>query len=113
VNSPVRDADGQLDLTNGPPPDLAIEVGVSRTVIPRRPIYLELGVPELWRIDRQGATVLRLGEGDYHEAERSAYFPALDMTFFHRLVRVAVDDPDAALDELDARLDSEAKGRQA
>jgi Uma2 family endonuclease len=112
VNSPVRDADGQLDLINGPPPDLAIEIEVTRTVISRRPIYLDLGVPELWRIDRQRASILRLQDGEYREAERSQFLPGLDMVLFHRLVRLAVDEPDLALDELDAWLES-LKGRQA
>jgi Uma2 family endonuclease len=112
VNRPVRDADGQLDLTNGPPPDLAVEIEVSRTVIPRRPIYLELGVPELWRIDRQRTTVLRLHGGEYQEVERSGYLPQLDMALFHRLVRVAVDEPDLALDELDAWIKSRNEGQQ-
>jgi len=81
-------------------------------VIPRRPIYLELGVPELWRIDRQRTTVLRLHGGEYQEVERSGYLPQLDMALFHRLVRVAVDEPDLALDELDAWIKSRNEGQQ-
>jgi Uma2 family endonuclease len=101
THRPVRDPNGHLDLRNGPPPDLAIEVEITRTVLPRRPIYEALGVPELWRVDESTISVMQLVNGRYAAAERSHYFPALDIKGFNRFVRTAVTDQHAALKALD------------
>jgi len=44
----VREKD-VIDLTIDPPPDLALEVDVTRQSIPKLPIYQALKVPEVWR----------------------------------------------------------------
>jgi Uma2 family endonuclease len=98
---PMRDTNGHLDLSHGPPPDLAIEIEVTRTVVPRRPIYEALGVPELWRVDESRIAVLHLVNGRYEMATSSRYFPALNLEVFNRFVRVAVSDQHSALKSLD------------
>ena len=42
-----------IDLESDPPPDLAIEAEISRSVLSRLGIYARLGVPEVWRTDGQ------------------------------------------------------------
>jgi Uma2 family endonuclease len=71
-----------LDLAVDPPPDLAVEVEISRRSVPREPIYAALGVPELWRFDGRQLTILRLDEGAYHETDRSIAFPFLPSSGF-------------------------------
>src|SRR5437899_8506051 len=44
---------GALDLTLDPPPDLALEVEISRSALDRLRVYAALGVPEVWRWDGQ------------------------------------------------------------
>lgn len=41
----------EIDLTVDRPPDLAVEVEISRSVLDRMGIYAALGVPEVWRFD--------------------------------------------------------------
>ena len=41
----------QLNLETDPPPDLAIEIEITRNVLDRLGIYAALGVPEVWRFD--------------------------------------------------------------
>ena len=53
-------ANASLDLTVDPPPDLAIEVDISRSSIDKLGIYADLGVPELWFYDGQSLVVRRL-----------------------------------------------------
>jgi Uma2 family endonuclease len=73
----VRDREG-IDFTRDPPPDLAIEVEISRSSIPRLPLYASLGVPEVWRWDGQRLIVVLLGDdGQHHESDRSLSFPFL------------------------------------
>src|SRR5262249_29254374 len=42
-----------FDPETDPPPDLAIEVEITRSVLNRLGIYAALGVPEVWRYDGQ------------------------------------------------------------
>ncbi|HEY3965571.1 MAG TPA: Uma2 family endonuclease [Planctomycetaceae bacterium] len=73
--SVVRSRD-EVDLTIDPPPDLAIEVDVTRRVINRPAIYAALRVPELWRWhdDRLQILVLRRS-GEYAKASKSLALP--------------------------------------
>lgn len=69
----------EIDLTIDPPPDLVVEVEVSRSVMDRMEIYARLGVPEVWRYDGENLTYCVLDEaGDYIEAATSRSFPQLE-----------------------------------
>lgn len=61
-----EDYDSDVD----PPPDLALEVDVSRSSIPKLPIYAALRVPEVWQW-RKGLEVLRLRGKKYIAATHS------------------------------------------
>ena len=78
----------RLNLKTDPPPDLAIEIDITRRSIPRQPIYAALGVPELWRFDGKRISVLELSEGrTYHQREGSISFPFLPMAEFAEFVQ--------------------------
>ncbi|HEY8665083.1 MAG TPA: Uma2 family endonuclease [Tepidisphaeraceae bacterium] len=89
---------GHVDLKTDPPPDIAIEVDMASSSIPRQPIYAALGVPELWRYGKNGLTVLhRQPDGTYIVADHSLALPALPMDVFARFVEQAIHE-----DEYDA-----------
>jgi Uma2 family endonuclease len=90
VTSLYQGGDTFLDLDKNPPPDLAIEVEVSRGIGTRRAIYAELGVPELWRFNGLGVIVHRLAGVEYVPVERSRFFPDLDMAEFSQFVVRAI-----------------------
>jgi Uma2 family endonuclease len=70
-----------------PPPDLAVEIDISRSSLDRRAIYAALGVPELWHYDGEVFRVLILAaNGKYKEKARSLAFPALSLPGFGRFV---------------------------
>jgi hypothetical protein len=77
-------------LENNPPPDLAIEVEVSRGIGTRRSIYADLGVPELWRFNGVAVTVHKLAGKEYVPAEASRFFPKLDLAEFSQFVVRAI-----------------------
>jgi hypothetical protein len=89
----------RFDAKVHPPPDLAIEVDVTRRSVPREPIYAKLGVPESWRSKNVRISVRLLGEdGKYHDALRSAAFPFLPLREFDGFVRrLLVEDPNASV----------------
>jgi len=68
----------EFDPDTFPPPDLAIEVEISRSLLDRLEIYHQLGVPEIWRCDgTAGACLLRQPDAGYRTAEFSLSFPWL------------------------------------
>ena len=67
----MRDRD-EVNLTIDPPPDLAIEVDISRSSISKVPIYQSLGVPELWRWRFDALEVLRLDESGQYQPQRGS-----------------------------------------
>jgi Uma2 family endonuclease len=69
---------GEVDLERDPPPDLAIEIEVSRTIIDRLGIYAEIGIPEIWVHDESGLRfLLSQPNQSYHTSETSRAFPFL------------------------------------
>ena len=77
----VRGKD-RFDLTVDPPPDLAVEIDITRRSIKRQPVYAALGVPELWRWNGKRLSVLLLRDGRYEKAESSGVFPFLPIPQF-------------------------------
>jgi Uma2 family endonuclease len=77
----------EIDLSVDPPPDLAIEVEISRNMVDKLAVYAALGVPEVWRHDGTTLHVLTLGEaGDYEEVERSRALPSLPLVEIARVL---------------------------
>ena len=66
-----------LDLRIDPPPDLVIEVDITRSSIDKLSIMAEFGVPEVWLYGKKGWRILRLGKGTYVEQPASKSFPLL------------------------------------
>lgn len=67
----------RLDLTQDPPPDLALEIDItSRT---HASIYEALKVPELWRFDKEKLQINLLQGGLYVESQQSLNFPNLPL----------------------------------
>jgi Uma2 family endonuclease len=71
----------RIDLGTDPPPDLAIEVDVTRSSLDRMGIYAALGVPEVWRLEGPTLTFPVLGpDGRYTQRATSLAFPWLAPT---------------------------------
>ena len=67
----------RIDLDSDPPPDLVIEIDVSRSSLNKLPVYAGLGVPEVWRHEHGRVQMYRLAGGSYVEVEDSAVIPGL------------------------------------
>jgi Uma2 family endonuclease len=79
------------DLAVDPPPDLAIEVDITRSTLPKQPIYAALGIPEIWRYDgKRFIILLRTDAGGYAESQQSRCFPALPIDEFNRFVQIGL-----------------------
>jgi len=80
--------------TNDSPPDLLIEIEVSRSEIDRMAIYATMGIPEVWRIDAQQLIIEVLQpDQTYQQSTSSRSFPNLPITELTRfLPRSPQDD---------------------
>jgi Uma2 family endonuclease len=87
-----------IDLSVDPPPDLAVEVDMSRSSLDKLAIYASLGVAELWRTDGKTIDVLRLGSEGYRPAAASGLLPRFPKAEAMRLLanREAMSDTQAA-----------------
>jgi Uma2 family endonuclease len=99
----IRDPD-HIDLDIDPPPDLAIEIEITRSSLDRIGIYGALRVPELWRFNgRTLRVLLRQEDGSYRESSSSAAFPGVPMSDVAQFaIRDGIRDENAFLDEFTA-----------
>jgi Uma2 family endonuclease len=82
----MRDRE-EVDLEQDPPPDLAVEVEITRSALDRMAIYASLGVPEVWRYDGKSLTVAILqNDGTYTESPDSLSFPFLPLSAIERFL---------------------------
>ena len=58
-----------------PPPDLVIEVDISRSSMDKLPLFHSLGVPEVWRYAGDELHVHVRGDADYIQFEESDVLP--------------------------------------
>src|SRR5262249_10410081 len=73
----------QIDLDRDPPPDLALEVDITRSSLDRMGIYAALRIAEVWRFDGAALHVYGLRpDGTYESIERRLSFPNLPLAEF-------------------------------
>lgn len=82
----------EIDFTKDPPPDLTVEIEVSRSVLNRLPIYSAFKISEVWRYDGSRLAVLLLqSDGSYRESSISRAMPTLPVAEVPRLLALAND----------------------
>ena len=67
----------RIDLSEDPPPDLAIEIDITSPSLNKFPLYAALYVPEVWRHDGTAVTIFRLSDRSYTEVETSDSLPGV------------------------------------
>jgi Uma2 family endonuclease len=87
----VRGRD-DVDLDRDPPPDLVVEVDISRHGVDREGIYAALGVPELWKFDGSRLEAWVLGpDRAYRRQDHSRALPELAMQDLQRFLDMRRD----------------------
>jgi hypothetical protein len=92
-------ADGHVaDSHPPPPPDLVLDIEVSRSVLKRMAIYAALGVGEVWRF-RHGKlkTYLLQADGSYRLFEHIGVFPFLAMAELQRFIDLSATTEEGEL----------------
>ena len=85
----------KIDLTVDPPPDLVIEVEISRSILDRLDVLAALKVPEIWCVDDQSARFLRLGtDGEYVTSGDCLAIPDLKAEHLVQFLRMRSESTD-------------------
>lgn len=80
----------ELDFTIDPPPDLAIEIEITRSLLDRIDLYAAIGVREIWRYDGQALRILVLQpDRTYAEQPSSEAIPTLAAADLNRIMNDA------------------------
>jgi Uma2 family endonuclease len=80
IHEPLVRGKKEVDLEHDPPPDLGMEIDVSRSSLNRLAIYAAIKVPEVWRFDGENLFIYQLNaQGEYDLCGRSRYFPMVPM----------------------------------
>jgi Uma2 family endonuclease len=72
-----------------PPPDLVIEIDVTRDSLPKLPLFAEFGIPEVWRHDGERVIIHVLQADGYQESAASQALPALTSETINRFLAEA------------------------
>jgi Uma2 family endonuclease len=75
-----------VDLTVDPPPDVVLEMEMSRSALDKLPLFASMGIPEVWRCDGQRVTILILEQDRYRESATSLAFPVLSSDILARFL---------------------------
>jgi Uma2 family endonuclease len=87
AHDPLAGKRRQIDLRRDPPPDLAIEVDISRSSLVRMRIHAALGIPEVWRWHGEALEIWRLQpDGEYREESQSTLLPMLPISGLRRFL---------------------------
>ena len=81
--------DRPLDLAVDPPPDLVIEVDITRSSLDEFPIYAALGVLEVWRYTEREVEIRCLIEDAYVVSDTSRVLSGINASMLARFIEEA------------------------
>lgn len=88
----------RLDLSIDPPPDLAIEIDITRSSLKRMAIYAKLRVGEVWRFDGKTLRIHLLDrKGKYQAAAASPTFPTVPLESLVQFLKDGMDQDEASV----------------
>ena len=86
----------EIDLSVDPPPDIAIEVEVTRRLGARKSIYREMGVPEIWVCSPEALSVQIQSPEGYIHVDRSVTFPTLNLEEMMEILKTGLEGDETA-----------------
>jgi Uma2 family endonuclease len=80
-----------LDLSFDPPPDLVIEVDMTRSSIDKLQLFASMGISEMWRYDGDKLWVGSLNEETYLAVAESCVLPGFPFSLAEQLLAERAD----------------------
>ena len=85
-----------LDMHSDPPPELVIEIDITRSSLNRFPIFAAIGVAEVWRYDGERVDFHALEGAGYRRIEESLVLPPMTASQATHCLKVSEKDPATA-----------------
>jgi Uma2 family endonuclease len=85
-NEPRIRGQREVDLAVDPPPDLVLEMEMSRSALNKLALFASMGIPEVWRCDGERVTIRVLEQGQYQESHSSLGLPGLTSEILERFL---------------------------
>jgi Uma2 family endonuclease len=87
-----------INLDLDPPPDLGMEIDISRSSVSRQQVYAALRIPELWRFDGETLFVYLLNpQGEYVLSDKSLNLPFLPMKEIGQFLQLSTQIDETSL----------------
>ena len=80
-----------FDPARDPPPDLTLEVDVTRNSLKRMRSFAAIGIPEVWQHDGEHLHFYELRDGDYQPIDRSLSFPIVTPGDIERMLELRTE----------------------
>ncbi|MEQ1830585.1 MAG: Uma2 family endonuclease [Pirellula sp.] len=77
----------EIDAMVDPPPDLVIEIDITRSSIEKLAVFGPLGVPEVWRFDGDLLQIHLLESGEYRLSAQSSALPNFPLSMAMNILR--------------------------
>ena len=87
----------EVDLLVDPPPDLVVEVEITKSAISKLKLFAAMGVPEIWRHDGTQLTMLAKSDGGYQPIASSIGLPGLSAARIDAFLARRFDQGETAL----------------
>lgn len=92
IENQPKVAGRKVDFATDPPPDLVVEVDITRTQINKLRLYASMGVPEFWRYNGEELRIYRLENRQYMEIKNSSTFLDMDKAKLYEFLQQAKKD---------------------
>lgn len=87
----------EIDLSVDPPPDLVVEIEMTRSSLNKRVLFASMGVPEVWRYDGAVLSVAALQQHAYADVTHSRVLPNFPIPLAEDLLAVRSEQSETVL----------------
>ena len=87
----------EVDLAIDPPPDLVIEIEITRSSVNKQVLFASMGIAEVWRYDGRMLWLGGLNGEVYTELSESRVLPGFPISLAHELLTIRSEESETAL----------------
>lgn len=87
----------EIDLSIDPPPDLVVEIDITRSSLNKRDLFASMGIPEVWRYNGRELSIEVLAGEAYRNINRSDVLPGFPRQQAEELLAQRTEESETVL----------------
>ncbi len=87
----------EIDLTIDPPPDLVVEIEITRSAVEKQSLLAAMGIAELWRYDGRAISIGCLAGEAYTTVHHSRALPGFPLELAETLLALRAEESETVL----------------